>query len=133
MIAFHVAYSHAMFSGTTIPFNVIKTNLGNCWSSSNHRFTASVKGLYFFTLNIRTPITASQNHAQAYIMRGNVRLRFVYANRYPNIKASIPASGSAVVMLNAGEHVWAKRNSGYLYSDRYLYTHLVGFLIQKLN
>ena len=131
--AFHVAYSHSMSSGTTIPFNVIKTNLGNGWSSSNHRFTAPVKGLYYFTLSIMTQ-GSSTGYAQAYIMRGNVNIRFVYAQRNSNFYAYIPASGSVVVILNAGEQIWAKRSSGYLYShSSNLYTHFVGFLIQKVN
>ena len=132
-IGFYVGYSSSMSSGSTIPFNVIKTNLGNGWSSSYHRFTAPVKGLYYFTLSIMTPYTASQYTAQAWIMRGNVNLRFVYVHRKSNIHAHIPASGSAAVMLNAGEQVWAKYASGWLYSTTSLYTHFVGFLIQKVN
>ena len=66
-------------------------------------------------------------------MRGNVNLRFVYAWRNNNIHAHMPATGSVAVMLNAGELIWAKRTGGYLYSDGNLYTHFVGFLIQKVN
>ena len=128
-----MGYSRLMSSGSTIPFNVIKTNIGNRWSSSNHRFTAPVKGLYYFSLSIMTPYTASQYTAQAWIVRGNVNLRFVYVNRQSKFGAYMPASGSTVVMLNAGEQVWAKRNGGWLYSDSGLYTHFVGFLIQKVN
>ena len=133
VIGFYVGYSWSMSSGTTIPFNIIKTNLGNRWSSSNHRFTAPVKGLYYFTLSIITKPSSSPGYASAFIMHGNVNLRFIYAYRNSNIQAHIPASGSAVVMLNAGEQVWARRWGGFLYSDHNLYTHFVGFLIQKVN
>ena len=132
VIGFNVAYSQSMSSGTTIPFDVIKTNLGNGWSSSYHRFTAPVKGLYYFTLSIITQ-WSSDGYAGAWIMHGNVRLRFVYARRNNNIYAYIPASESAAVMLNAGELIWAKRHHGYLFSSNWLHTHFVGFLIQKVN
>ena len=132
-IGFYVCYSHIMSSGSTIPFNIIKTNLGNSWSSSYHRFTAPVKGLYYFTLHIMTLSTASQYYAGALIMHANVNLCFVYASRSSNVNSHIPASGSAVVMLNAGELVWARRRRGYLYSNGDLYTHFVGFLIQQVK
>ena len=132
VIALHVARSSSMFSGSKIPFNVIKTNIGNGWSSSYHRFTAPVKGLYYFTLSIITRWSSSGS-AGAWIMRGNVKLRYTFARRHPNIHAYIPASGSAAVMLNAGELIWVERNHGYLYSDSNLFTHFVGFLIQKVN
>ena len=130
VIGFYVSYSQSMTSGTTIPFNRIKTNLGNCWSSSYHRFTAPVKGLYYFTLSIITP-WSSTHYAGAWIMHGNVNLRWIYAARNTNIHARIPATGSAAVILNAGEQIWAKRHYGYLYSDGNLLTHFVGFLLQK--
>ena len=133
MIGFYVANSHQMSSGSTIPFNVIKTNLGNGWSSSYHRFTAPVKGLYYFTLSIMTKGSSSPRYATASIMHGNVNLRYVFTERNSNMHAFMPASGSAAVMLNAGEQVWARRQGGYLYSNSDLYTHFVGFLIQKVN
>ena len=131
--AFHVAYSQSISSGTTIPFNVVKTNVGNGWNRYYHRFRAPVTGLYYFTLSFRTSYSGVHHYAGAWIMRGNVKLRFVYANRKSNINAYMPASGSVVVMLNAGELVWARRYGGYLYSDSNLFTHFVGFLIQKVN
>ena len=133
MIGFYVAYSHPMSSGSTIPFNFIETNLGNGWSSSYRRFTAPVKGLYYFTLNIMTKGSSSPRYVTASIMHGNVNLRYVFAEQNSNMHAFIPASGSAAVMLNAGEQVWARRQGGYLYSNSDLYTHFVEFLIQKVN
>ena len=132
VIGFHVAYRRSMTSGSTIPFNVIKANLGIGWSSSYHRFTAPVKGLYYFTLSIITQ-WSSNGYAGAHIVRGNVSIRFVRAWRHSKIQAHIPASGSAAVMLNVGDQVWAKRHNGYLHSNSALYTHFVGFLIQKVN
>ena len=133
VIGFDVGYTRSMTSGYTIPFNRIRTNLGNGWSSSNHRFTAPVKGLYYFTLSIMTKSSSYPGYAQAHIMRGNVYLRYVYARRNTNIYAYIPATGSAAVMLNAGEQVRARRWTGYLYSNGDVYTHFQGFLIQKVN
>ena len=80
VIGFYVGYSRLMSSGSTIPFNNIKTNLGNGWSSSYHRFTAPVKGLYYFNLNFKTQ-WSSAGYAGASIMRGGVKIRVVYARR----------------------------------------------------
>ena len=132
VVGFDVSNSQTMSSGSTIPFNRIKTNLGNGWSSSYHRFTAPVKGLYYFTLGILTTWGKSPGNANAEIMHGNVRLRYVYTNKNSR-DGRQSATGSAAVMLNAGEQVWAKRAGGTLYSDSGLYTQFVGFLIQKIN
>ena len=127
-----MGYSRSVSSGRTIPFNVIKSNMGNRWSSSYHRFTAPVKGLYYFSLSIITPFSPLPHQAGASIMRGNVHLSFVSAWRSRNTNSHIPASGSVAVMLNAGEHVWARRKGGNLYSNGNLLTNFVGFLIQKV-
>ena len=105
VVVFDVGYTASMSSGTTIPFNRIKTNIGNGWNRYYHRFTAPVKGLYYFTLSIITPIRLSQSFAGAHIMRGNVHLRHLYALRSNSIQTRQPASGSAAVMLNAGEQI----------------------------
>ena len=136
MIGFYVCYGRTISSGTTIPFDWVKTNIGNGWNRHYYRFTAPVRGLYFFTLHITiSPKNLpSQFHGRAYIMRGNLSIRNVYSHHQSNINAMIPASGSVPVMLNAGEHIWAKYGGGRLYSDGGgQRTYFVGFLIQKAN
>ena len=133
VIGFDVGYSHTMSSGGTIPFDSMLTNIGNRWSTSNHRFTAPVTGLYYFSLSIITKSSSSPGFAQVWIMRNGYNLRHLQALRNSNIHAMMPASGSAVVILNAGDQVWARRDDGYIYSDTFLYTHFVGFLIRTLE
>ena len=130
-----MAHSSTISSGSKIPFDTVKTNIGGGWSSATNTFTAPVKGLYFFSLGIMiTYSTSSDSYAEAYIMYGNNKLRFVYARRPDNIQARIPASSSVTLILNAQDVIYAKRHSGTLYSDgTNLYTHFVGFLIQKVK
>ena len=131
VIGFDVALSSSMSSGTKIPFNRIKTNIGGGWSTSNHTFTAPVDGLYYFSLGIMTTYS-SRYHAQAKIMRGNAVLRYVLTNKASS-NGYYSATGSVLIKLNKGHQIHAERISGTLYSDGGLYTHFVGFLIQKVK
>ena len=130
VVGFHVAHSVTMSSGSKIPFNTIKTNLGNAWNKNNHTFTAPVKGLYFFSLSITTTYSSSSGIADARIMSGSKVIRIAYAQKS---SAYIPDTAPVIVILNAGEQVYAKRIAGSLYSNGHLFTHFVGYLIAKVK
>ena len=130
---FHVVHTVTMSSGSKIPFNTIKTNIGNGWNKNTHTFTAPVKGLYFFSLSIMTEWGGSPGHAEAKIMRGNVELRHVYTNKDSRTGRQV-ATGSVVVTLTAGEKVHAERVDGTLNGDSsYRPMNFSGFLIQKVK
>ena len=131
-IAFHVAHSVTMTFGSTIPFNTVKANIGNGWNNSTHTFTAPIKGLYYFSLSVMTGWQTAR--ADAKIVQGsNVPLRNVVTHK-GHRDGHIPATGSAVIILNKGEQIHAKRNRGTLYSNGNLEgTHFVGFLIMKVK
>ena len=133
VVGFEVGYNRTMSAGGKIPFNTIKTNLGGGWSNTNHTFTAPIDGLYYFTLGIMTHYYSSKSYAQAKIMRGNVGLRYLYTQKAPSINGYLSATGSVLIKLNRGQQVHAERTGGTLYSDSGLYTHFVGFLIQKVK
>ena len=132
-IGFDVSLSSSMSSGTKIPFDRIKTNLGGGWSNTSHTFTAPVDGLYYFTLGIRTTWSSSPYYARARIMHGNVMLRYLYTLKAPSTSGNQAATGSVLIKLTRGQQVHAERVGGTLYSDGGLYTHFVGFLIQKVK
>ena len=129
VIGFEVAHSVTMSSGTKIQFNTIKTNMGNAWNKHTNTFMAPVKGLYFFSLNVMT--TWAPGHADAKIMHGSALLGFVHTYKTSN-SGRQSATCTIVVMLNNGDQIHAERQAGTLFSDRYLYTDLVGFLIEKV-
>ena len=134
VVGFHVAHSVTMSSGSKIPFNTIKTNLGNAWNKNNHTFTAPVKGLYLFSLRITTDYSSSSGIADARIMSGDKAIRVanvVYAHR--SSSAYIPDTAPVTVILNAGEQVYAKRIAGTFFSNSNLFTHFVGYLIGKVK
>ena len=132
VIAFEVGHSVKMLSGSKILFDTIKTNIGGGWSHSTHTFTAPVDGLYYLSLGIMTDWSSSPGYARARIMRGSEQLRYIYTHKGSRT-GYLSASGSVVIPLNRGQKVHAERYDGTLYSDRGLYTHFVGFLIQKLK
>ena len=127
VVAFHVALSKSQSDAGKVVFDKIISNHGNCWNSVTHTFKTPVKGLYFFTVTI---MNADKRQTYVRIMRekDNVQLtRADGAHRY-NM-----ATASAVLLLNAGEHVYAKFHHGVIYSDHTQYTHFVGYLIQKVS
>ena len=132
-IAFHAARKLPMSSGKRIAFNTVLTNIGNSWNSATHMFTAPTKGLYYFTLRIMLPYTNTSHFAWASIKHGHVSLSTIYLNRSSKLEAHMSASGSAVVMLNAGQQVHAERLSGNLFSNDALLINFLGFLIHKVN
>ena len=131
-IGFDVSRSSSMSSGTKIPFNIIKTNIGGGWSNTSHTFTAPIHGLYYFTLGIMTTWSSSPYYATAKIMRGDVGLRYVYTDKASRTGRQA-ATGSVLIKLNRGQQVHAARDGGTLWSSSNLYTHFVGFLIQKVK
>ena len=67
-------------------------------------------------------------------MRGNVIQRYVYTDKASSTNGHHSATGSVLIKLNRGQQVHAERTGGTLYSDGGgLYTHFVGFLIQKVK
>ena len=134
VVGFDVSLSSAMSSGTKIPFNRIRTNIGGGWSNTSHTFTAPTDGLYYFTLGIMTTYSSSPYYAQARIMRGNVIQRYVLTQKGFSTNGNQAATGSVLIKLNRGQQVHAEHAGGTLYSDGGgLYTHFVGFLIQKVK
>ena len=132
-IAFHSASKLPMSSGKRIPFNTILTDIGNSWNNATHTFTAPTKGLYYFTFRIMLPYTNTSHFAWASIKHGHVSLSTIYLNRSPKLEAQMSASGSAVVMLNAGQQVHAERLSGNLFSKDALLINFLRFLIHNIN
>ena len=67
------------------------------------------------------------NTAYAILIRGSTHLQTAWAEsrRYNS------ATTSTVLLLNAGERIYAKRGGGTFNGNSGLYTHLAGFLIQK--
>ena len=134
MVGFEVGHSVSMSSGRKIPFDRIKTNIGGGWSNTSHTFTAPIDGLYYFTLGIMTTYSSSNSYyAQAKIMRGNAVLRYVYTQKASSTNGYLAATGSVLIKLNRGQQVHAERRGGTLFSDSGLFTHFVGFLIQKVK
>ena len=132
VIGFEVGHSVSMSSGSKIPFDRIKTNVGGGWSNTSHTFTAPTDGLYYFTLGIMTDDRSSYPYyATARIMRGNAVLRYVLTQKASSTNGRLSATGSVLIKLNKGHQVHAERGSGTVYSNGNLYTHFVGFLIGK--
>ena len=123
MIGFHVALDHDQSTRGKVAFNRVLSNYGNGWNSITHTFKVPVKGLYFLTLTIMN----RGNPASASLKRGSTVLQIAFAADGNGNSGT----QSTVLILAAGEHIYAQLRGGTLLSNYSLTTYLAGFLIQK--
>ena len=125
VVGFHVGLSK-IWSGTgKVPFNKIISNYGNGWNRITHTFKVPTKGLYLLTLTV---MSAKSNQSQVRLMRELTVLQNTYAS--PGDPHN-NGTTSTVLILNAGEHIYAEWVFGTLH--QYIYNHLVGVLIQEAD
>ena len=126
MIGFHVALNHDQSSGGKIAFNRVLSNFGNGWKTNTHSFKVPIKGLYFLTLTI---MNRGNHWASASLKRGSNFLQ----NAFATDRNGNAGTQSTVLILGAGEHIYAARGRGTLLGNWALHTYLAGFLIQKTD
>ena len=126
VVGFHVALSKDSSGSGKVPFDKIISNYGGGYNSIIHTFKVPTKGLYFLILTV---MNNGSSQAYSWLMRGSTRVALSYAAR--GHLANL-GTVSTVLPLDAGEHVYAKHETGTLHSyTPHHYTYLAGFLIQK--
>jgi len=97
---------NASFTLGTLPLNVTRINVGNCWNTSTYKFTAPVAGLYRFD-------------AQAYYNNGagNFRLKIRKNNSVDIVTGSINASGNDESLLISVIEPLSANDTVDVYSD----------------
>ena len=93
---------------------------------TSHIHLVPTKGLYFLILTV---MNKGSSYAYSWLMRGSSRVVQAYAvGGHPYNVGTV----STVLLLDAGEHVYAQHGYGTLNSGSpHHYTYLAGFLIQK--
>ena len=126
LIGFHVALSKVWSGSGKVPFDRIISNYGNGWNNITHVFNVPTKGLYFLILTV---MNGGSSSAYSWLMRGSTHVVHAYASGgHPYNVGTV----STVLLLDAGEHVYAQHANGQLYSGSPSHhTYLAGFLIQK--
>ena len=126
VVGFHVSLSKKVGGSGKVPFDKIFSNHGNGWNSITHTFRAATKGLYFFIL---TAMNSGTSAGSAWLMHGTSRISLAYAE---GVHAYNVGTAAAVLLLDAGEHVYAQHEHGTLFSySPNHYTYLAGFLIHE--
>ena len=125
LIGFHVALSKVWSGSGKVPFDRIISNYGNGWNNITHVFNVPMKGLYFLILTV---MNRGSSYAYSWLMRGSTHVAQAYAA--PGHSYNV-GTVSTVLLLDAGEHVYAQHGGGTLYSGSPYHTYLAGFLIQK--
>ena len=126
VVGFHIALSKVYSGSGKVPFDKILSNYGGGWNSIIHTFKVPTKGLYFLILTV---MNRGNSPAYSWLMRGSTRVALAYATGgHPYNVGTV----STVLLLDAGEHVYAQHGGGTLHSGSpHHYTYLAGFLIQK--
>ncbi|XP_052761365.1 uncharacterized protein LOC128204068 [Mya arenaria] len=121
-IATPLVYFHArspqtasLSTGEVIVYKSVETNQGNGYSSTTGKFTAQVRGLYFF---FKHTCTLPTTYALLQIVKeGSV---LIASNHYDKDHYTCTSS-QAFVQLDAGETIWVQCSSGgsskQLYED----------------
>ena len=126
MVGFHVALSQNWAGSGNVSFDKIISNYGNGWNNIRHVFNVPTKGLYFLILTV---MNRGSSYAYSWLMRGSTHVARAWADggHHANV-----ATVSTVLLLDAGEQVYAQHGSGTLQSGNpHHYTYLAGFLINK--
>ena len=128
VVGFHVAMSNAWSGSGKVPFDKIISNYGHGWNSIIHTFKVPIKGLYFLILTV---MNAGSSSAESWLNRGSTRVALAHAHGGHSYNVG---TVSTVLLLDAGEHVYAQHAYGTLHSgSQYHYTYLAGFLIRKFD
>ena len=128
LVGFHVALNKDWSGSGKVAFNRIISNYGNGWNNITHIFNVPTKGLYFFILTV---MNYGSSSAWSWLMRGSTRVAQAYTSgRHPFNVGTV----STVLLLDAGEHVYAQHAHGTLHSaNPQHFNYLAGFLIHQSN
>ena len=124
LIGFHVALDFDQSSGDKITFNKVLSDYGNGWNRQTYTYQVPTSGLYFIILTIMNDKTTPY----ADLMKGSTNLQTAWAHGDGRHNS---CTTSTVLLLKAGEQIYAKRRQGTFNGNRGYFTYLSGFLIQK--
>lgn len=133
-----VAFSAALRdsgSGNVGPFTVetplkyerVFSNSGDCYDPSTGKFTATVKGMYFFRFSMFNNLSSPPNSVVS-LMKNNQRLTSVWDTTGND--ANDMGSNAVVISLDKGDTVYvALLAEKLLYDDSMNYNTFAGFLL----
>jgi hypothetical protein len=127
---FHVSRSAGNVSGgTTVIWNVVYTNVGSYYNSSNGRFTAPVAGAYYFAFSVMSDGDVGmdmQVEKNGVVFQGCVPLQSAIGSTYNQL------TGVCTITLAAGDYVTVYNSSGTIYAGNAnggRHTMFCGFLV----
>ena len=125
IVGFHVALSKNWAGSGKVPFDKILSNYGSGWNSITHTFKVPRKGLYFLILTVMN----YRETAHSWLMRGSTQVGHAWAHGTHHANTATIAT---VLLLDAGEHVYAQHGRGTIHSGSpHHLTYLAGFLIRE--
>ncbi|XP_015216383.2 adiponectin-like [Lepisosteus oculatus] len=127
--AFHVGLEKSYPNdGAPITFTKVFYNDQAVYSTDTGKFTAPVKGVYFFTYHI----TVYSKDAWVTLKKNGEIVQFTFMD---HLEKTVQSSGAAVLMLEAKDSIWLQVHSASngLYADSNDDTTFSGFLLQGLE
>ncbi|XP_066291627.1 complement C1q tumor necrosis factor-related protein 3-like [Branchiostoma lanceolatum] len=125
----HVAFTAVRTSNfgpnneeTTIPFQVVHTNIGGHFDKDTGHFTSPVTAVYHFSFNF---LSRSSEYNLFVILKHNGhKITSTYEGKGRS------AGGSAVLLLEKGDRVWLDLGKNYaIYDNANMYSSFSGFLL----
>jgi len=118
-------------NNTDIVYDVVRTNIGNHYDSSNGKFTAPVTGVYVFSFGTLLQTSASTSYGYLNLaINGSAKNYYVVHSQYQVSRSYEPLSWSGAVDLTSGDEVTVQ---GYFSSSNTYggatYTYFSGHLL----
>ena len=121
-----VSSGSSSWTGSTLVFPTVITNVGNAYNSSDGVFTAPRAGVYVFFVNVQSYNT--QSIYMDIVLNGATKVRTMAYSIGGNDNYEA-GPNLAVLFLQTGDRVWVKKYAGQGYHHEGPVTTFSGFLI----
>ncbi|KAK7094393.1 complement C1q-like protein 3 [Littorina saxatilis] len=112
-----------------LQFDKVVTNVGNGYNPSTGKFTAPVRGVYAFLLNLFAPSNSNVGQLGLLIVKQDVVIVGAWGRQIDD--EGEPASTQVSIELAAGEQVWVRQDAGRGVRGG-VWTVFTGYLLQAL-
>jgi len=128
-VYFHVQRNETYtLTGTTIPFNIERLNVGGGMNITSGIFTAPKSGIYFFSFVGIKHSSASRNLNVDLLHNSSL---ITPTTTWVNADGAFTVSLSSTLSLKSGDQIFLRLALGQLWDNQYRYTNFNGMMLQE--